>query len=58
MVGEFPGLARYMAGRWATKMVRIVPVFGEEGALLEHWVFDTFFNRPVSLWKRLRKSPG
>jgi len=54
MVGEFPGLARYMAGRWATKMVGIVPVFGEEGALFEHWAFDTFFNRPVSLKKRLR----
>ena len=55
MVGEFPGLARFMAGRWATSIVHIIPVFGEEGALLEHWMFDTFFNRPVSLWKKMKR---
>jgi hypothetical protein len=53
MVKEFPSLSRYMAGRWATKMVRIVPVFGERGALLEHGVFDAFFNVPLSIKRRL-----
>ena len=49
MVKEFPTLARFMAGRWATKMTGIIPVFGEKGALLEHWVFDLFFNVPLSI---------
>jgi len=49
MVKEFPAFSRFMAGRWATRMVRIVPVFGERGALLEHWVFDAFFNVPLSI---------
>ena len=53
MVTEFPALSRFMAGRWATKMVHFVPVFGERGALLEHWVFDLFFNVPLSLKRRL-----
>ena len=44
MVKEFPTLARFMGGRWATKMTGFIPVFGEGGALLEHWVFDVFFN--------------
>ena len=32
--------------------VRVVPVFGEHGALLEHAVFDLFFNVPrvVGAW--------
>jgi len=49
MVKEFPTLARFTGGRWATKMTRAVPVFGERGALLEHWVFDLFFNVPLSI---------
>ena len=53
MVTEFPALSRFMAGRWATNMVHIVPVFGEHGALLEHWIFDLFFNVPLS-WQRKR----
>ncbi|MBP7829549.1 MAG: hypothetical protein KA248_06490 [Kiritimatiellae bacterium] len=46
MTATYPQLARFMASRWATSMVHIVPVFGEQGALLEHWVFDLFFNWP------------
>ncbi|MCX7590537.1 MAG: hypothetical protein N2255_02805, partial [Kiritimatiellae bacterium] len=38
--------ARFMAGRWAAGAVHFVPVFGERGALLEHMVFDAFFNVP------------
>jgi hypothetical protein len=55
MVAKFPALSRLMAGRWATQMVGIIPVFGERGALLEHWVFDTFFNLPITLRRRFRE---
>jgi hypothetical protein len=52
MVAAYPELARFMASRWATGTVHIVPVFGEKGALLEHAIFDLFFNRArmVSAW--------
>jgi hypothetical protein len=53
MVARFPELARFMAGYWATHLVHIVPVFGERGALLEHWVFDVLFNMPISLRRKL-----
>jgi len=53
MVQQYPSLARFMAGRWATRLTRIVPVFGERGALLEHFVFDLFFNVPLSLKRTL-----
>ena len=49
MVAEYPALARFMAGRWATQAVHIIPVFGERGALLEHTAFDLFFNVPLTL---------
>ncbi|MDZ7412181.1 MAG: hypothetical protein ONB15_01445 [candidate division KSB1 bacterium] len=54
MVTTYPALARFMASRWATNTVRIVPVFGERGALLEHLVFDLFFNVPrvIAQWAR------
>jgi len=55
MVAKFPALSRLMAGRWATSIVHIVPVFGERGALLEHWIFDLFFNVPISLRKKNEK---
>jgi len=56
MVAKFPALSRLMAGRWATNMVHIIPVFGERGALLEHWVFDLFFNVPISLRRKFRRN--
>jgi hypothetical protein len=56
MVKEFPAFSRFMAGRWATKMVGFIPVFGEQGALLEHWVFDTFFNMPLSIKRKFTRS--
>jgi hypothetical protein len=52
MTKTFPILARLTAGRWAASIVGIVPVFGEKGALLEHWVFDLFFNVPATLSRR------
>lgn len=55
MVAKFPALSRLMAGRWATNIVHIIPVFGERGALLEHWVFDLFFNVPISMRRMFRK---
>jgi len=57
MVAHDPALARYMAGRWATSAVRFVPVFGERGGLLEHFVFDVFFNFPLSLKERFKTQP-
>jgi hypothetical protein len=51
MTTTYPHLARFMASRWATGMVHIIPVFGEHGALFEHWVFDQFFNRPQKFAK-------
>jgi len=55
MVAKFPALSRLMAGRWATSIVHIIPVFGERGALLEHWIFDLFFNVPISLRKKMKR---
>jgi len=46
MVTSYPALSRFMASRWATDAVHIVPVFGEKGALFEHMIFDLFFNVP------------
>lgn len=46
MTTTYPALAQLMAGRWATEAVHIIPVFGEKGALLEHMLFDLFFNVP------------
>jgi hypothetical protein len=50
-----PALARFMAAHWATEAVHIVPVFGERGALLEHWVFCLFYNWPLTIRRRMRK---
>jgi hypothetical protein len=42
-----------MAGFWATRTVRFVPVFGESGALLEHKVFTLFYNLPLTIRRKL-----
>ena len=55
MAYRYPVLARFMAGHWATGAVHVVPVFGERGALLEHWVFDLFYNRPLTVRRRMRE---
>lgn len=55
MAYRYPSLARFMAGHWATGVVHIVPVFGERGALLEHAVFDIFYNYPLNIRRRLRQ---
>ncbi|MCX6582943.1 MAG: hypothetical protein NT166_22430 [Candidatus Aminicenantes bacterium] len=55
MTYRYPELARFMAGHWATEAVHIVPIFGEKGALLEHWVFQLFYNWPLTLWRRMVK---
>ena len=54
MAYRYPALARFMAGHWATEAVHVVPVFGEHGALLEHGVFDLFYNRPLTIRRRMR----
>ncbi len=55
MVARFPGLARFMAGSWATKAAHVIPVFGEKGALIEHLVWDGFFNLPISAGAWIRR---
>ncbi len=55
MTYHYPALARFMAGHWATEAVHIVPVFGERGALLEHWVFCLFYNWPLTIRRRMLK---
>jgi len=44
-----------MAAHWATEAVHIVPVFGERGALLEHWIFCLFYNWPLTIRRRMRR---
>ena len=55
MTYRYPTIARFMAGHWATEAVHIVPVFGESGALLEHTVFNLFYNRPLTIRRRMRE---
>jgi len=55
MTYRYPAMARFMAAHWATDAVHVVPVFGEKGALLEHWVFCLFYNWPLTLRRRMRK---
>ncbi len=55
MAYRYPALARFMAAHWATDAVHVVPVFGEHGALLEHGVFDAFYNHPLTIRRRMRR---
>ncbi len=55
MAYRYPALARFMAGHWATEAVHIVPVFGEHGALMEHGVFDLFYNWPLTVRRRMHE---
>jgi len=57
MVEHDPALARFMAGRWAKGLVHVVPVFGERGGLLEHAIFDLFFNLPLSIRRSFKANP-
>jgi hypothetical protein len=54
MAYRYPTLARFMAVHWATGAVPAVPVFGEQGALLEHTVFCTFYNWPLTIRRRIQ----
>ena len=55
MAYRYPDLARFMASHWATEAVHSVPVFGEKGAWLEHFVFDAFYNFPLTVRRRIRQ---
>ncbi|HUU59641.1 MAG TPA: hypothetical protein VMZ50_08860 [Phycisphaerae bacterium] len=55
MAYRYPALARFMAAHWATEAVHVVPVFGEHGALLEHGIFDLFYNRMLTIRRRMRQ---
>ncbi|MBL8051389.1 MAG: hypothetical protein JNM46_09215, partial [Anaerolineales bacterium] len=56
MTYRYPTLARCMVGFWTTKLVNVIPVFGESGALLEHKVFTFSYNWPLTIrrkfWER------
>ena len=54
MTTTYPHLARFLVSVRATKLVNVIPVFGEHGALLEHWVFDMFFNIPQIMGRHIR----
>ena len=58
MTYRYPILARFMAAHWATEAVHVVPVFGEHGALLEHWVFRLFYNWPLTIRRRMLRRAG
>lgn len=53
MTYRYPTLARCMVGFWTTKMVGIVPVFGEAGALLEHKIFTISYNWPLTIRRKI-----
>jgi len=55
MTYRYPAMARFMAGHWATEAVHVVPVFGERGALLEHKIFNLFYNWPLTVRNRMQK---
>jgi len=52
---HYPAISRFMAAHFATEATHIFPVFGERGALLEHWVFRVFYNWPLTIRRRMRK---
>jgi len=53
MAYHYPALSRFMSAHWATELVHIIPVFGERGALLEHWVFRLFYNWPLTVRRKM-----
>jgi len=55
MTYHYPALSRFMAGHWSTEAVHVVPIFGERGALMEHWVFCLFYNWPLTIRRRMGK---
>ncbi len=55
MTYSYPTLARCMAGFWATRVARIIPVFGEGGALLEHKAFNFFYNWPLTIRRKMNE---
>jgi len=54
MAYRYPALARFMAAHWASGAVHVVPVFGERGAWLEHFVYNMFYNWPLTIRRRMR----
>jgi hypothetical protein len=55
MAYHYPAMARFMASHWATEAVHIVPVFGERGALLEHWIYSLFYNLPLTIRRKMNE---
>jgi len=51
----FPVMSWFFAAHLANKTGHIFPVFGERGALLEHWIFCLFYNWPLTIRRRMRR---
>jgi hypothetical protein len=54
LAARFPLLTRFTLGRWAIRLAGRIPVFGERGALLQHWAFDLVTNLPLTLARLIR----
>lgn len=54
MVQTFPALSRFAASLWVARLIRLIPHYGKPGGLLEHRIFDLFFNLPLTIG-RLRR---
>jgi len=55
LAARFPLLTRFTLSRWATRWAGHVPIFGERGALLQHWAFDLVANLPLTLARLVRR---
>jgi hypothetical protein len=53
MFSSYPELSLLMAEHFVVRMVRVVPVLGGPGLLLEYWAFQAVYNLPLSLRHRL-----
>jgi hypothetical protein len=49
MFSSYPDLSLLMAEHFVVRMVRVVPVLGGPGLLLEYWAFQAVYNLPLSL---------
>lgn len=52
MTYRYPTLVRFMASFMTSRMVGVVPVFGEKGALLEHKIFTLSYNWPLTIRRK------
>jgi len=48
MFAYYNDMSLLLCDYYVSKMVNAIPVFGGEGKLLEHWVFQASYNLPIS----------